>query len=32
MPYNRYKLKCYGAGVVASYMVLAGMVDTDVTF
>ena len=31
MPYNRYKLKCYGSCLVAPYMVLAGMVDSDVT-
>ena len=32
MPYNRYKLKCHGSCLVAPYMVLAGMVDSDVTF
>ena len=32
MPYNRYKLKCYGSCLVARYMVLARMVDSDVTF
>ena len=32
MPYNRYKLKCYSSCLVAPYMVLAGMVDSDVTF
>ena len=31
MPYNRYKVKCYGSCLVAPYMVLAGMVDSDVT-
>ena len=32
MPYNRYKLKCYGSCLVAPYLILAGMVDTDVMF
>ena len=31
MPYNRYKLKCYGSFLVVAYMVLVGMVDSDVT-
>ena len=31
MPYNRYKLKFYGSCLVVAYMVLAGMVDSDVT-
>ena len=32
MPYNRYKLKRYGSSLVALYMLLAGMVDSDVMF
>ena len=32
MPYNRYKLKCSGSSLVAPYIVLAGMVDSDVMF
>ena len=32
MSYNRYKLKCYGSWLVAPYMVLAGMVHSDVMF
>ena len=28
MPYNRYKLKCYGSCLVAPYMVLAEVVDS----
>ena len=32
MPYNRYKIECYGSSLVVPYMVLAGMVDSDVTF
>ena len=31
IPYNLYKLKCYGSCLVVAYMVLAGMVDSDVT-
>ena len=31
MPYNGYKLKCYCSCLVVAYMVLAGMVNSDVT-
>ena len=32
MSYNRYKLKCYDSCLVDPYMVLAGMIDRDVSF
>ena len=32
MSYTRYKLKCYGSCLLVLYMVLAGMIDSDVPF
>jgi len=32
MPWNGYNLKPYGDYLVVPYMVLAGMVDSDVSF
>ena len=32
MPYNRYELKRYSNCLIVHYTILAGMVDSDVSF